>query len=501
MSGVLAWLDGLSVDDEAFLTTCWTCVVLLLAAGPAGQSPDGLELLALARSWLGGPPTLDPAYWPPLWAALVAPLTLADDALGLARLLNVVLLGAVAWPTWHLARCTLGRPQARIAVLLLALVPAVREYAPVLDARALGTLLTAATAAGAARAVRGEQGWAWAALPAAIAPLARPEGVALPVLLAVVYGGWERRWLRAVLGLPALLAPSLAWKILGPPSLGWSALAEPWYTVWPLPELTTLYGPASMPSAYRLFVLDALGAGLDSYQRNPLLLLSEAPASALHVLRGLAAVLGATGLVGAALGTISLARRGRKGLLGVTLAAAPLVAVALVPASTGQATPAANVLFAVPLLLVALSALPLRAAGALALVVLVETHLGPLRVPAPHFDEGSQASRTVQAWLEEHPSNSGVVAGGLESRGLVQAAGLDHRPLPSAWEPWDLPAGSGVVLTSLSLAGADGGRALSLLEDPAWEVVLVVRDDAHQAWNGKQAPQAFPYWVAYLEPR
>jgi len=498
---VTAWLDRLDHDDEARLAAAWAAAVLLVVAPAAGTSPDGLEMLALGRSWLGGAATLDPAFWPPLWPLLVSPLSLAADPLAWARLLNIGLAAAVALPLFHLSRLLSGRGPARLAVVAWILLPAVREHAAVLDARPLGWLLAIGATAAVARATSEGRSWGWAFAAAALAPLARPEGLAIPVLVALAWLVSARRAPAAAGALVAMLLPAGAWKLLGPPSQSWSALAEAWYSTWTLTELMTLYGPASLPTGYRAFVLDLVASGAESVDRNPLLMLRASPASLAWAGLGLHGALGTVGLLAAGAGVVRVALRSSWHAVSVLLVFAPLAAVALVPASTGQSTAAANVLFAVPLLLVGLTALPARAAAAAIAVAVIEVHLSPARPAPPGFHEGSQTSRTAQAWLEAHPGDSGVVYGGLEVRGLTQAAGLEHAPLPTAWEPFAPRPGSRVLVSSVSLGGADGGRALGLLEDPSWEVAFVTREGAERAWRVDRQEVDAPYWIAVLRPR
>lgn len=63
-----------------------------------------------------------------------------------------------------------------------------------------------------------------------------------------------------------------------------------------------------------------------------------------------------------------------------------------------------------------------------------EARYGPFRVGTPWLCEGTDASRTMRLWLQEHPPESGKVACRMAGRGVVIAAGLQPLSLPSSWE-------------------------------------------------------------------
>ncbi len=480
-----------SEREERVLVTAWTLILLLSVAGPARESPDGLEMLALAQSWRGVGAVLDPGYWPPLWPALMVPFT-GGDGVGAARLANLIVAGLVAMPLHAMAWRLAGPWSARAVVALWALSPAVLEHAEVLDARPLTWLLVAGAVG---LAVRDRWGWAFAL--ASLAPLARAEGLVVPVALAaaaLLLGRW--RW--AGLGVLAL-TPKALWGVLGPKPLAWSHLAQTWYGTWPIEDLVALHGAASVPTGYRLWVLDALDRGVDRHAVHLTGMFAEAPEAVPFMARGLVESTGLATMVLVMMGGALLAVRGWRAAALLSLGLAPLVAITLVPAARGQASTAANLMFLLPLGLV-LVAVALTAArtrlGApgpsvllVAAVCALEAIWGPMRGPAPDFTEDSLAARQLGVWLARHPPPTGQVASTLGSRSIVLRAGLEGVALPTVWEAWSPPAGSGAVVTNADLVSESGGRGLALLEDPEWALEAVTIEPAGQPW------------YAYLERR
>ncbi len=463
--------------DERGLLTAWSCAAFLVLAPTVGRNPDGLEMLALARSWVGGVPLHDPGFWSPLWPMLLVPLTVGPLE-ELAWLLNLLLAGLVAWPLYGLAERVGGTWAARGAVLGWAGLPAVREYASVLDARPLTWLLVALTVWATVEACRSRR-WIGPFVFAGLAALARPEGVALAPLVAVTAFASGARGV-AALGLVAALAPKLAWGALVPAAPSFTALAVPWMGVWSLEDVVALYGSASLPTDYRTFAVAQGSAGMS------LGLLRELPETLGVLSVGAVQALGAVGLVVGLAGAATIGSRGRWGLWAVASVVAPLAAVVVMPASRGQATAAANLLAWVPFALVAVVAvlprrLPPWMPVALAAALVVETHLSPVRGDRPAFYEGARVTATTRTWLEQGWDGA-PVASTLKGRDVVVGAGLDHLVLPSPWERWDPPVGTGVVLAGPDVEGEDGGRGLELLEDPAWALRFVTEDEG--TWMG-----------------
>ena len=197
-------MGPITEEEERLALTTVATVLLVFLAGPVIRSPDGMEMLRLSARWLGQPATVgDPYFWPPLWSVLNMPAVAAGHAVGGARVLNLLLWGLVVWPLHSLSTDLGGRAVARRAVVLFLALPMVGMFSPILDARALGMLITTGFIAAAVRAALGGVGLPWVVFLGAVAPLARPEGVLLtalvgPIVWMIKPGRW--RWLVAVVG-------------------------------------------------------------------------------------------------------------------------------------------------------------------------------------------------------------------------------------------------------------------------------------------------------------
>ncbi len=498
-------MRSVEARSERWLLGAAAVAVLLVWAPLPARSPDGLEMLALAASWRGEGPTVDRSFWPPLWPGLVAAL----GGLGLERAawwLNLVLAGAVVVPLARMAHHWGGTWAQRSVAVAWPLLPAVREHAAVLDARPLGWWLTAWSVALAVEAADGRRPWWHALLPAALAPLARPEGAALVPLItvaALVLGG---SWRRVVPAAALALVPTvLLGAVRESGRFAWGALWVPWSESWVMSDFLALFGNASAGTGYRDFAANALAAGLEAPPSALSLLLRPPMEGAPYVLGALLQCTGVVLAVAALLGGAALiarARRPRRAIVVAGLSLSPLVALAFTPMITGPSTPAANLLFvAAPMVAVGLSAW--RRWGARIPVVLVllgvaEATWGPMRGPAPFYLEDSAAAETLSLWLQEHPPASGRVACTLSGRGVAVRAGLVPVSLPSTWEQWAPEPGDGVLLTQVDFRGEDGGRGLALLEGGRWRPVWVASDGVLAWWDGLPVPTE-DTWLVYLE--
>ena len=453
-------------SEERWLLTGVVAATLLALAGPAARSPDGMEMLALAREWGGGPASnVAAGYWPPLWPLLLSTFPTESAA----RLLNLLAAAGVAWPLHRLSGRIGGPRAARFALAAWALTPAVVELAVVLDARPLGWLLTTlavdAVVAGA---------WGPAVLCAALAPLARPEGLLVAVGVAIAATA-ARRWsvsagvLSAALFESAVLLSGRAWE-------GWPMA---WVGTWPTGDLLSLYGVASAPTEYReAALLSGLHPGfhlkgaIDSAWSGPRALL-EGVVHAVGV-GGAFCAIGGAGIVA------------RKSRLGVLLVLAPLTAVFLTPQSLGQINGTANVMFTAPVLIAAGSALAAEVPVVFVLW-LGEAHFGPSRDEPVIFFEGTDVAAAMTLDLRANRPPSGDVYCGFSGRTAVRDAGLRPVPLPSPWVAWTPSVGTTVVVSSVDLRGNDGGRLLEMLEDRHWALARLVDGggDAHDHWMAR----------------
>ncbi len=472
--------------------------LVVLAPGPK-LSPDSLELLSSVRCWAGPGPCAGSTHWPPLWPGLLLPW--AGVGLELAAwALNLLLAGAVAFPLFGAARRLGGRWAARAAVLAWVLLPATVSHAAILDPRPLVWLLTTATVALGLRAAQeGDGPWWPAFLCAALAPLARPEGVFLLPLVAAGALLARQRPLRASLSLLAACLPLTAWSIAsGGGRFGHELFGLPWHGIWANADFLALTGPATAGTGFRDLMAAAAGAGVESPPLDPRFAMAILPHGLASLASGLLAAIGMVGVLGLLAAFLRFWPRGWRVRLALLLAGTPLLALAVLPMSWGQLGPSANLMFTVPGLLALASAgwfrwLPRRRQAwglGVVLVLLFELQLAPWGPRTDHYVEGSDASTRMGLWLAEHPPADGRVACTYAGRGVVRAAGLEPVTLPSSWERWE-PHPPVPVLLAPDLF-EDGGRGLMVLEDPAWKP---------RAWSGPvQGVSSEADWYLYLEP-
>jgi hypothetical protein len=509
----------LNEAEERWILAALVAALFLFIGDSVGRNPDGLEMVALARYWRGdGPPLEDAGYWPPLWPGCIAVLMEWLDPLEAGRLLNLTLVGITVWPLYGMVFRLMGRASARLSVALYAGLPAVLGHAPVLDARPLGSFLIALGAFFTVEAAfSGKKHlWGLAFAIAALAGLARPEGLLLVPLVALsAWAAGERiKWVLPAMLLallPALLRP-------GADVRGWEAYTGPWLGIWPNIDLLALFGPNTAPTGYRRFVQAAEAAGL--VERPGLFsnLKLVVPGGLALVKEGLP---GASGGLTLLLGVAGLVRALKlKGRLAVCVGGWGLLVVPMIllPMARDQATAATNFMFLVPLVIVgALFALQstrpqARWIAPLAVIFcILESWYGPFKNLTPRFVEGTDAARTMEYFLKKNPPASGKVACRLSGRGIVRGAGLMPVALPSSWEHWEPEPGAGVILTSVDLRGTDGGRGIEVLEDPRFEVVFYTFEEQHKRWaaldtdyrNGRLPEPLLPsqHWLVYLKNR
>jgi hypothetical protein len=494
-------LGPITEEEERLALTTVATVLLVFLAGPVIRSPDGMEMLRLSARWLGQPATVgDPYFWPPLWSVLNMPAVAAGHAVGGARVLNLLLWGLVVWPLHSLSTDLGGRAVARRAVVLFLALPMVGMFSPILDARALGMLITTGFIAAAVRAALGGVGLPWVVFLGAVAPLARPEGVLLtalvgPIVWMIKPGRW--RWL--VAGGVSLLPHALLRGTLRGMT-GHEQLFAPWYGTWSTWDMLSLFGPASVPTEFRRFALAAVEAGV--VEARPSFsdlgrVLSAAPEGLSGALLALVSGVGVVGLVLALRGFRRVNRSSRPGWT-VALVVIPLLVIAVAPMARDQSTLLNNWLFLMPALisLIAVGALVRRRKLALSwllmAVVVTEAHFSPLQGATPYFLEGSQAADLARAMLERNPPPSGAVATGFSGRDVVLGAGLNSQPLGPIWAGSVPEAVDAVLISSVDARGEDGGRSLQLLESAAWSVAWVVGDEDLDAMAGR--PYALARW-------
>jgi len=482
------------LPDEATERWWWTLgaiAVLLVGAGPATVSPDGWDVLAQAAGWLEGRGAPEvTARWPPLWTALMVPAVALDHVHAWGRALNLVLAGAVAWPVFTLTRDLAGAAAARAAVCLWCLLPGVRHLAVILDARPLAWALIAFTVLWAVQNHRGERPAAWMWIGAALAPLARPEGILLPVLLGTAGLLLGRGWRWSLLPAAAALLPKV---VLAPGVRGFidvEAFFGTWLELWQRPDQYALLGPTTVETPFRRFLAQAVAAGLETPPREFGALVRALPGGLVFLVTGLVQAVGTVLLLGAGAGLVRGWARGSRPLRLAALAwLGTVVLIGLAPMSRGQGTPATNFLFLVPgALVLGLWGLGSLTRGrpalwaALVAVVLAEVHLSPLRVAPAAFVEGGPAAALAVARLAQEPPPLGRVASTLTGKSVVLRAGLTHEPLPTPWEHWRPEPGLAALVTMADAHGEDGGRTLALIDDPRWRLVWVASDDTLRAW-------------------
>ncbi len=530
----------------------------LWAAPTAALSPDGMEMLAVSRCLrTGACETANVGYWPPAWPASIALLSYFMDAEGAGRALNIVCGAAVVPFLWRAINRTrapsadsarASRPAVGVAVLWAGL-PSVIDHVTVLDARPMGTLVTSFLLWAVVEAVHGKRSWAWAYAGAAIAPLVRPEGVAMAPLVAFTHatltamahpGGWrDSVWGGGSAGhrsagadaptspteptVPRRIPGAALFVLSAVPHIAWSAATPggrsgveaffgPWMSSWPLDDLLALMGPASFRTAYGQFVAAQVANGSLSPPRDVggllaaiVRQLADAPVAAASV--------GGAALALAFLGSaVARLRSGGPGRVGTIAGVLLWMAISAAPMSGGQATRAANLLFLLPgglLLLASMAPLstrrrrgPARAAtwalvGVVSLV-LVDAHRGPFREPPPRFLIGTPAAR-IAARILAHaaPPTPMSIYAGFEGRGIVRRAEQRPLPLPNGWEPFAPEPGTYGLLVDGGLLEA--GVALWLLEEPDTNVCWVVEGDGlvHlETPVDMRAPE--PGWVALV---
>ena len=463
-------------------------------------------MLQLASHWLGHAASVgDPHFWPPLWPILTLPSVALEQAVLGAHLTNQLLWGLVIWPLHLLVCCVADRAAARRAILLYLFLPILLAFGPVLDARPLGTLITTGFVAAAVHQGVRKRGLTVLLLLAAIAPLARPEGVIMPLIAGACVWLLGQDWKRAIGATVLTLTPHLAIRSSLRGMTGHEQLFGPWYGTWSTWDLISLFGPASDPSTFRKFALTAIQEGVVDGRPE----LSDFLGLLVTIPMGLIGMpvifVGAVGFLG-----LLLAGRGfwmvlptkhrwlTMGLLLVT----PLV-IGAAPMARDQAAPLSNYLFLMPGF-IALIAIGLKSwrqtwppwvPHALLGVVLLEAHLTPLQSPPPYFLEGSEAANLATVMLQKTPPSNGVVAVDFSGRGVVLAANLTPTPLGPPWlgpVPDEVHA---VLINSVGASGEDGGRTLQLLENKAWQVAWVVGDgDVTMANPSEHSIPDLPRW-------
>ncbi len=489
----------LTPAHELLLVGALSIAAVLLLAPVARVSPDSLELLASTRCWAGQAACAGPSLWPPLWPALLVPFA-RTDLVSAAWLANLIFAGAVGVPLWALTRRLAGSWTARAAALCWALLPAMHHNAAVLDPRPLLWLLTAAVLALGLRAAEPGRSWWPAFLVAALAPLARPEGLLLIPLLALAALLAGLRWRALATMLAAAVAPMVAWSASsGGGRLQHELVGLAWNGLWPVSDFLALVGPAKAGTPYRAFLRQALDLGLDAPAMGVGVSLGLQPDGPLSLLRALLGTVGGLALLGAVGGCWALGKRGWRPRLNLAAPLAMALGLSLLPMAFGQVNQAANIGFLLPGVLAlafvgCATLLPRRwrAASLLAaLLVLLEMNLAPWRLPPPRFLEGSESAARMAAWLAENPPPGGRVACTYAGRSVVRSAGLEPLSLPSAWERWQPQPAPPVLLTAD--LHTDGGRGLQLIEDPAW---------VPRAWAAPRGddPTERGSWYLYLEP-
>jgi hypothetical protein len=486
-----------SAAREGLLVAGLAVAATLILARPLELSPDSYELLATIRCWAGAGPCSGPTSWPPLWPALLTPFALVSLERA-AWIVNLLLCGAVALPLYSSTRRLAGPWAARTAVLVWVLLPAVHHNVAVIDARPAMWLLSAGCFALALRAAADDGAWWPAFVLAALAPLVRDEGLAMPVLVSAAALLSGQAWRRVLPAMIASAAPWLIWTAFsGAERAGYEAYGVLWQGIWDEQDLLALLGPPTAATPFREFLIRATEAGLEDPGFQPLAMLQFLPRGLALLGRALAGSIGLLGLAGLSLGLLRLWRRGWRVRLMALLAASPMLALAAVPMPWSNGSPATNIVFLLPWLLTLCLAgwyhlLPRRRKRLLPLLVLplmLELSIAPWQLSAPTFVEDSSAAVRMTRWLAAHPPPGGEVVCSYAGRSVVRRAGLVPIQLPSAW---DIPVPKLPVLISEDFLN-DGGRGLELLEDPSREAA---------AWTGPQYPRLGESgdWYLYLEP-
>ena len=469
----------------------WTTIgtiLILLVLNPTIKSPDGLEMLRLTGQWLGHPATVgDPNFWPPLWSILNIPaVALGQSVIG-AHLLNQLLWGFTIWPLHLLVCCLADRRAANRSVVLYLLLPMLLAFGPILDARPLGTFITTCFVAAAVHQGTRGRGLTAMLLFASLAPLARPEGVLIPVIGGCCVWLLGRGWKHALGATTIALAPHIALRSSFRGLSGYEQLFGPWYGTWATWDMLALFGPAAAPTEFRRFALQAIDTGVVDGRpefSDFLGAMVMMPAGILGAVLILAGSVGVLGLLLAGRGLwSSLPEKHRWVTVGLVLFTP--VAIGAAPMAKDQAGPLSNYLFLMPGLIaligVGLTQLPTRwskwAPATLVVLMLAETHHTPLMSPAPYFLEGSDAAKLATVMLSQSKPNNGLVAADFSGRDVVLEVGLEPRPLGPPWLGPIPPEVHAVLVNSVGASGEDGGRTLTLLESKEWKVAWVVGDD------------------------
>ncbi|MBM4368615.1 MAG: hypothetical protein FJ102_20550, partial [Deltaproteobacteria bacterium] len=357
--------------------------------------------------------------------------------------------------------------------------------ASILDAR---PLLWACGAWSLAALSRGRHGLALAL--AALAPLARPEGLALPVLVTVA--SWRSLGWRAIIGGAWALAPWTLWRASHPGS-GWEPLMAPWWGNWSHDMLLALLGRAAWPTAFREFALAELAAGrvaspsMGSFLEGPQLGMNLAGLSAAALVPG---VLAATWLA-------------RRGALALGLGLAPVAAMLVLPMAIGQASGAANFLVfaavgagpAAPAVIdwvLSRHRHPSMAALATPSILVLGLALATRLLPGaerPEFIEDGPAYQGAAAALRADPP--ACVRAGWGGSAVAHMAGIVPGRLPGRWHPAE--ALDCVVLLASDDVLDPGGSVGDQVLEHDLRVVWVVTDDG-------EAPAPGVRWVALLRP-
>ena len=485
----------------------------LLLSGPALRSPDGIEMLRLAGLWLGHDEIMTaPHFWPKLWPALNLPAVALGHGVEGARLLNLLLWGLVAYPLHLLASLLGGVAAGRRAVLLYLLLPLVWPFAVVLDARPLGTLITTGFVAAAVMVAKQNRAWGWMIALAAIAPLARPEGVLLPLLAGFACWISGKTLFRSAFMSGVCLIPNL---LASGGSRGLSdheALYASWYGIWAVSDILVLFGPSSVPTRFQEFSIAAMDAQVVSANPSREEIVSLFMSMPMGLVVASSIVLSGIGFVGIAMlmnGLVRVIPRKRRWwIVGACLV--PWVAIAVAPMARGQAGPLSNYLFLFPSLLAVLAVgmvpsrpMPLAWPVLFALLLGLEVHTSPLRAPPPYFLESSEAADLAHAMLVQDPPPGGMVAADFAGRNVVLGADLNLVDLEPIWFG-PVPDGvNAVLLSSVGAQGEDGGWALELLDNPEWRLAWVVGDGDIAASNGaaSQALRTDLGWYALVVRR
>ena len=321
---------------------------------------------------------------------------------------------------------------------------------------------------------------------AAIAPLARPEGVIMPLIAGACVWLLQRGWKQTIAATIATLVPHLALRSTLRGMTGHEQLFGPWYGTWSTWDLISLFGPASDPSTFRKFALTSIQQGVVDGRpevRDFIGLLVTVPMGLLDMPIIFVGAIGFVGLLLAGRGFWMALPSTRRWLTAGLVLLTPVV-IGAAPMARDQAAPLSNYLFLMPglIALMAVGLQPFRprwpawSANALLVLVLTEAHFTPLQSPPPYFLEGSEAASLATVMLKKSPPKNGRVAVDFSGRGVVLAAALTPTPLGPPWLGPVSDDVDAVLINSVGASGEDGGRTLRLLENKEWKVEWVVGD-------------------------